>query len=66
VAVKVAIPGAGQAGACLAASLVCKDHHITLVDTDAANLTYVQDCHDFRTLPSHAERPSVAPGSGTD
>jgi len=35
--VKVAIPGAGQAGACLAASLVCK-HRITVVDNDAANL----------------------------
>jgi Trk K+ transport system NAD-binding subunit len=64
--VEVAIPGAGQAGACLAASLVCKDHHITLVDTDGANLTYLQDRHDLCTLPRHAERPSVAPGSGTD
>ena len=63
---KIIILGAGQVGSSLAASLVSEDNDITVVDTDAAKLAYLQDRYDLQTLVGHAAHPSVLRDAGID
>jgi Trk K+ transport system NAD-binding subunit len=63
---KIIILGAGQVGSSLAASLVSEDNDITVVDSDAARLSGLQDRYDLRTLVGHAAHPSVLREAGID
>jgi trk system potassium uptake protein TrkA len=61
---KIVILGAGQVGASVAEGLVSENNDITIVDTDAARLRYLQDRLDLRTVVGDAALPSVLLESG--
>ncbi|MFC5302044.1 Trk system potassium transporter TrkA [Azospira restricta] len=63
---KIVILGAGQVGASVAESLVSEENDITIVDTDAARLAYLQDRLDLRTVLGNAAWPSVLREAGTE
>ncbi|MBI2308338.1 MAG: Trk system potassium transporter TrkA [Rhodocyclales bacterium] len=63
---KIVILGAGQVGASVAESLVSEENDITIVDTDAARLAYLQDRLDLRTVVGNASWPSVLADAGAD
>ena len=61
---KILILGAGQVGASVAESLVSEANDITIVDTDAARLKYLQDRLDLRTVVGNAAHPAVLAEAG--
>lgn len=63
---KIIILGAGQVGASVAESLVSEENDITIVDTDAARLAYLQDRLDLRAVVGNAAWPSVLREAGAD
>jgi trk system potassium uptake protein TrkA len=63
---KIIILGAGQVGASLAEGLVSEENDITMVDSDAARLMYLQDRLDLRGVVGNAAVPSVLRQAGAD
>ena len=63
---KVVILGAGQVGASVAESLVSEENDITIVDTDAKRLQFLQDRFDLRTVTGNASHPSVLREAGLE
>jgi trk system potassium uptake protein TrkA len=63
---KIVILGAGQVGSNLAASLVSEANDITVVDTDAAKLAYLQERYDLRTVCGHGSHPEVLRAAGAE
>ncbi|MCU0767593.1 MAG: Trk system potassium transporter TrkA, partial [Gammaproteobacteria bacterium] len=61
---KIIILGAGQVGSSAAEHLVTEGNDITVVDTDAAKLAYLQDRFDLRTVVGAASHPSVLRAAG--
>jgi len=61
---KIIILGAGQVGASVAESLVSEENDITIVDTDAARIAYLQDRLDLRGVVGNAAWPSVLENAG--
>jgi len=64
--VKILILGAGQVGSSVAEGLVSEENDITLVDTDAEQLHYLQDRFDLRTVCGNASLPSVLRQAGIE
>lgn len=63
---KIIILGAGQVGTSVAESLVSEANDITVVDTDAARLSLLQDRLDLRTVTGNASSPSVLKQAGAE
>ena len=63
---KIIILGAGQVGATLAENLASEANDVTVVDTDAALLSDLQDRLDLRTVQGYASHPSVLRLAGAD
>lgn len=61
---KVIILGAGQVGASVAEGLVSEENDITIVDSDGARLSQLQDKLDLRTVVGNAATPSVLRDAG--
>lgn len=61
---RIIILGAGQVGASVAEGLVSEENDITIVDSDAARLQYLQDRLDLRTVCGNAALPSVLRNAG--
>lgn len=61
---KIVILGAGQVGGSVAEGLVSENNDITIVDTDAVRLRYLQDRLDLRTVVGDASLPSVLRQAG--
>lgn len=61
---RIIILGAGQVGASVAEGLVSEENDITIVDSDAARLQYLQDRLDLRTVCGNAAQPSVLRNAG--
>lgn len=61
---KILILGAGQVGSTVAENLVSEANDITVVDTDAAKLRWLQDRFDLRTLVGCASHPSTLEAAG--
>jgi trk system potassium uptake protein TrkA len=62
--VNIVILGAGQVGSSVAESLVSEANDITIVDTDATRLRWLQDRLDLRTVTGNAALPSVLAQAG--
>ncbi len=63
---KIIILGAGQVGATLAENLASEANDVTVVDTDAALLSDLQDRLDLRTVQGYCSHPSVLRRAGAD
>jgi trk system potassium uptake protein TrkA len=63
---KIIILGAGQVGATLAENLAREANDVTVVDTDVALLSDLQDRLDLRTVQGYASHPSVLRKAGAD
>ena len=63
---KIIILGAGQVGATLAENLANEQHDVTVIDTDAGLLEYLQERMDIRTVQGHASHPNVLRRAGAD
>ena len=63
---KIIILGAGQVGASVAESLVSEANDITVVDTNAARLSDLQERFDLRTVTGNAAHPSVLIRAGIE
>jgi trk system potassium uptake protein TrkA len=63
---KIIILGAGQVGATLAENLASEANDVTVVDTDSALLSELQDRLDLRTVQGYASHPSVLRRAGAD
>ncbi len=63
---KIIILGAGQMGASVAQSLVSENNDITVIDTNNARLTHLQNHFDLRTVTGNAALPSVLKDAGAD
>lgn len=63
---KITVLGAGQVGASLAESLVNENNDVTIVDTNMARLTELQNKHDIGTVRGHAAHPNILKQAGTD
>jgi trk system potassium uptake protein TrkA len=63
---KIIILGAGQVGTSVAESLVSEANDITVVDTDPARLSLLQDRLDLRTVTGNASSPSVLRRAGAE
>lgn len=63
---KVIILGAGQVGASVAEGLVSEENDITVVDSNGARLTLLQDRLDLRTVVGDAATPSILRQAGAD
>ena len=63
---KIIILGAGQVGASVAESLVSEANDITVVDTNAARLSDLQERFDLRTVTGNAGHPSVLIRAGIE
>ena len=61
---KIVILGAGQVGSSAAESLVSEANDITVVDTDAARLSVLQETLDLRTVNGNAASPSTLEAAG--
>lgn len=60
----IIIIGAGRVGESVAESLVSEQNDITVVDTDLARLSSLQDRLDLRGVPGNAIQPSVLKEAG--
>ena len=63
---KIIILGAGQVGATLAENLASESNDITVVDTDAGDLSDLQDRLDLRTVQGYPSYPEVLRRAGAD
>ena len=63
---KIIILGAGQVGSSVAESLASEANDITVVDTDPARLSQLQDRLDLRTVTGNASSPSVLRQAGAE
>lgn len=63
---KIVILGAGRVGASVAESLVSEQNDITLIDTNARALAYLQDKFDLRTLAGSATSPAILREAGIE
>ena len=63
---KIIILGAGQVGATLAENLASEANDVTVVDTDGALLSDLQDRLDLRTVQGFCSHPSVLRRAGAD
>lgn len=63
---KVIIVGAGQVGSTLAENLAKEAHDVTVVDTNQALLSELQDHHDLRTVQGYGAHPDVLRRAGGD
>ena len=63
---KIVILGAGQVGATLAENLAGEANDITVVDTDPALLSALQERLDLRTVQGYASHPEVLRRAGCD
>jgi trk system potassium uptake protein TrkA len=63
---KIIILGAGQVGSTLAENLASEANDVTVVDTDAALLSDLQDRLDLRTVQGFSSHPSVLRRAGAD
>lgn len=63
---KIVILGAGRVGASVAESLVSEQNDITLVDSNATALAYLQDKFDLRTLTGSATSPAILREAGIE
>lgn len=63
---KIVILGAGQVGATLAENLASESNDITVVDTDPAMLSALQERLDLRTVQGYASHPEVLRRAGCD
>ena len=63
---KIIILGAGQVGSSVATALVSEANDITVVDSDAQRLQYLQDRLDLRTVVGHASHPDVLQRAGAE
>lgn len=63
---KIIILGAGQVGSTLAENLASEANDVTVVDTDAALLSDLQDRLDLRTVHGYSSHPSVLRLAGAD
>ena len=61
---KILILGAGQVGSSVAENLCSEANDITIVDTDRARLSGLQDRLDLRTVAGNAAHPSVLKQAG--
>lgn len=61
---KIIILGAGQVGASVAEGLVSEENDITIIDSDGARLTVLQDKLDLRTVTGNGATPSVLRDAG--
>jgi trk system potassium uptake protein TrkA len=64
--VKIIILGAGQVGSTLAENLASEANDVTVVDTDPALLSELQDRLDLRTVQGYSSHPSVLRRAGAD
>lgn len=63
---KIIILGAGQVGSTLAENLASEANDVTVVDTDPARLSELQDRLDLRTIQGYSSYPSVLRRAGAD
>ncbi len=63
---KILILGAGRVGASVAENLVSEKNDITIVDTDAERLSYLQERFDLRGVQGDASLPDVLRIAGAD
>ncbi len=63
---KIIILGAGQVGSTLAENLASEANDVTVVDTDGALLSELQDRLDLRTVQGFSSHPSVLRRAGAD
>jgi trk system potassium uptake protein TrkA len=63
---KIIILGAGQVGSTLAENLASEANDVTVVDTDGALLSDLQDRLDLRTVQGFSSHPSVLRRAGAD
>ena len=63
---KIIILGAGQVGSILAENLASEANDVTVVDTDPALLSELQDRLDLRTVQGYSSHPSVLRRAGAD
>ena len=63
---KIIILGAGQVGSTLAENLASEANDVTVVDTDPALLSELQDRLDLRTVQGYSSHPSVLRRAGAD
>ena len=63
---KIVILGAGRVGASVAESLVSERNDITLIDSNAQALAYLQDKFDLRTLVGSATSPQLLREAGIE
>lgn len=62
---RIVILGAGQVGGSLATHLSREENDITIVDTDARRLEFLQDRVDLRTVHGFASHPQILKQAGT-
>lgn len=63
---KIIVLGAGQVGASVAESLSSESNDITIVDTCAERLAYLQDRLDLRTVVGNAASPVILGRAGAE
>jgi trk system potassium uptake protein len=63
---KIVILGAGRVGASVAESLVSERNDITVIDSSAQALAYLQDKFDLRTLVGSATSPQLLRAAGIE
>lgn len=61
---KILIMGAGRVGTSVAANLVSEQNDITVIDTNAENLRYLQDRFDLRVVHGDGTQVSVLEAAG--
>lgn len=63
---KILVIGAGRVGASVAENLVSEKNDITIVDTDKAQLSYLQERLDLRTVFGDGSSPDILALAGAD
>ena len=61
---KILIIGAGRVGTSVAESLVSEQNDITVIDSDPAQLQYLQEHFDLRVVHGDGSQVSVLEGAG--
>ena len=61
---KILIVGAGRVGTSVAENLVSEQNDITVIDTDAEKLAYLQERFDLRTVFGDGSQPSILQQAG--
>ena len=63
---KILVIGAGRVGSSVAENLVSEKNDITVVDTDKAQLAYLQERFDLRTVCGDGSSPDILALAGAD